>query len=107
MRVWKGKYFADKGDSQGKVKCSVTQEKIIFDEAHIDHREPFTFSAIVHFFIKSNNIVLDSIEYITKAKYGNEFKDNELAEKFRVWHHDNAKLRIVKGKINILIRCLF
>lgn len=101
LRAIKIKHFEEHSDSEGRVKCPITNEKIKFDEAHVDHREPLTFSVIAHFFIKANNIALSEIEYITQGKYGNEFGDNDLTEKFRVWHHENAKLRVVKSKTNL------
>lgn len=101
LRAIKGKHFEEHSDSEGRVICPATKERIKFDEAHVDHREPFTFSAIAHFFIKANNIALCEIEYLTEGKYGNEFKDNELTEKFRAWHRENAKLRVVKGRTNL------
>lgn len=101
LRSMKGKYFEENGDSKGRVVCPVTKEKIKFEEAHVDHREPLTFSSIVHFFIKASKTNLDKVEYLTEGKYGNEFKDNVLAEKFRTWHCENAKLRVVKGKTNL------
>jgi hypothetical protein len=101
LRAMKVKYFEENGDRESKVVCPITKEKISFNEAHIDHREPFTFSSIVHFFIKANTINPIEVEYLTEGKYGNEFKDNALAEKFRIWHSENAKLRIVTGKRNL------
>mgnify|MGYP001794339373 CR=1 FL=1 len=101
LRAKKLKYFEEEGDKESKVVCPITKEKITFEESHIDHREPFTFSAIVHFFIKANGIDLNSVEYVTEYKYGNEFKNHEIAEKFRGWHRENATLRIVKGKANL------
>ncbi len=97
----KKKYFKENSDSEHKVICSLTKEKIEFNESHIDHREPFTFSSIVHFFIQANNINLNQIEYITQNNYGNEFKDNQLSQDFKSWHKKNAKIRIVKGEANL------
>lgn len=97
----KKQYFSDNGDSKNRVICPLTKEKIKFNESHIDHREPFTFASIVHYFIKANSIDLNQIEYITQNNYGNEFRDNQLSQKFKSWHNDNAKIRIVKGKANL------
>ncbi len=101
LRSMKGKYFEEHGDKECRVICPITKEKITFEEAHVDHREPFTFSVIVYSFIKANNINLDRVDYLTEGKYGNEFKDNVLTEKFRTWHREIAKLRIVKAKTNL------
>ena len=101
LRAFKVQYFKEHSDTKNRVICPVTKEKVNFDEAHVDHRMPFTFSSIVHFFIKANSIILCEVEYLNEGKYGNEFKKDELAEKFRDWHRENAKLRVVKGKINL------
>ncbi|WP_152591556.1 hypothetical protein [Nostoc sphaeroides] len=76
LRAKKAKFFEQEGDKESKVVCPVTKEKITFEEAHIDHREPLTFSAIVHFFIQANTIDINTVDYITEGKYGNEFKNN-------------------------------
>lgn len=97
----KKQYFQENSDNDNRVTCSLTKEKIKFDESHIDHREPFTFASIVHFFVQAKNIDLNQVEYITKNNYGNEFKDNKLSQDFKSWHNQNAKIRIVKGKANL------
>lgn len=101
IRPFKKEYFEEHGNSEGKIKCPITKEEITFDEAHVDHKEPSTFSSIVHSFIKENNFDLGSVEYMTEGKYGNEFKNNELTEKFRNWHRKTAKIRIIKDKANL------
>ncbi len=101
LRAMKIKYFEEHSDKEGRAICPVTKEKITFDEAHVDHREPFTFSSIVHFFVKANSIDVNVIDYATEGKYGNEFENAELAKKFEDWHRDNATLRVVKGKANL------
>ncbi len=97
----KKQYFQEKSDSEYKVICPLTKEKIEFNESHIDHREPFTFASIVHFFIQARNIDLNQIKYITQNNYGNEFEDNQLSQDFQSWHKKNAKIRIVNGKANL------
>jgi len=72
-----------------------------FDEAHADHREPFTFSSIAHYFHKAHQIDLSVVPYITEGKYGNEFSDPSMRDAFRVWHKENAKLRLVHYKSNL------
>jgi len=100
LRNFKLEYFKENGNND-KVVCSATKEKINFDESHVDHREPLTFSAIVHFFVKANNIDLSSVEYLNEGTYGNQFKEDKIAEKFRIWHRDTAKLRVVKARMNL------
>jgi len=101
VRSYKRKYFEKNSDENGMVKCQSTCQLISFDEAHVDHREPFTFSALAYFFHKSLGMDLCSVQYATKGKYGNEFSDVTLIELFQKWHEENAKLRIVHGKENL------
>lgn len=98
---YKIKYFEAKGNENNKVKCTISGELISKDEAHVDHREPFTFSAIVHFFIQSKNIDLDKIKYCSENQYGNTFEDTNLIDEFRIWHKQNAILRIVSKSKNM------
>ena len=98
---YKIKYFEEKGNKDNKVKCTISGELISKDEAHVDHREPFTFSAIVHFFIQSKNIDLDKIKYCNENQYGNIFEDTALINEFNEWHKQNAILRIVSKSKNM------
>lgn len=101
LKKFKRDFFEKNSDSEGKVKCQLTGKKISFEQAHIDHREPFTFSAIVYFFIQAQDINLDSVKYITTNTYGNEFEDQEIIKEFIQWHKNSAKLRIVNSKSNL------
>ena len=101
VRAYKRKFFDQNADLNGQVKCQSSGQLISYEEAHADHREPFTFSAIAHFFYKSKGLDLEVIQYDTKGKYGNEFSDLEIIDSFREWHKENAKLRIVHGKTNL------
>ncbi|HDZ9245492.1 DUF3223 domain-containing protein [Vibrio cholerae] len=101
IRAYKRHFFEENSNDSGMVKCQNSGKWISYDEAHVDHREPFTFSSIVHFFSKSNKLDLSTIEYITESEYGNVFADGSLINKFKEWHKDNAKLRIIYGKTNL------
>lgn len=102
VKIYKRKFFDENADSNGLVRCQNNSSLLIsFEEAHADHREPFTFSSIAHFYHKAKGLDLGAIEYETKGKYGNEFSDSSLADSFRQWHKENAKLRIVHGKTNL------
>jgi len=101
IRDYKVNYFRQNRDGAGKVKCQNSGQKISFEQAHVDHREPFTLAAIAHFFIQAKSLDLDSIEYQTEGKYGDEFADDSLSSEFRAWHKNNAKLRIVNGPSNL------
>ena len=95
LRDVKQKYFSQ-NSNKGQVKCQETGELCFWEELVIDHRQPNTFSVIVDRFIEVNRIDIAKIEYIEKIDAVYEFKDSEIANKFREYHKSKANLRIVK-----------
>lgn len=98
--AYKRKYFEENASS-GFIKCQFSGKPISIEEAHADHREPFTFSSIAHFFIDAKDIAINAVEYISEGQYGNIFKDEALANSFVDYHKKHAKLRIIDGKTNL------
>lgn len=78
------------------MKCPETKEWISFDEAHVDHPAPMTFSVIVTFFIEANNVDLGSVNYLREGLYGNEFSDDTIKEQFRELHKKVGRFRVVR-----------
>lgn len=101
LEDFKIRYFEEHQNDKGKVRCPETGEWIEFGEAHVDHRSPMSFSVIVKFFVSSENIDLEKVTYRRDGLYGNEFADDEIAEKFRVWHRRNALLRVIEAGRNL------
>lgn len=101
VRDFKQKYFDEHGNREGKVKCQEGGERISFTEAHVDHRVPFTFSSIVHYFVQAKGLDVRSVQYLAEGKYGNELADESLQALFRDWHKQNAKLRIIARTRNL------
>lgn len=98
----KEKYFKENANSENKVRCQESEELISFNEAHVHHRQPNTFSVIVDRFIENNRIDIAAVGYEKEGTYGHKFKDKDLETRFREYHKKIAKLRIVKGKRNIV-----
>lgn len=95
LRNVKQKYFSQ-NSQKGQVKCQETGKLCFWEELVIDHRQPNTFSVIVDRFIELNRLDITKIEYIENIDAESEFKDWELARKFREYHKSKANLRIVK-----------
>jgi hypothetical protein len=81
------------------VQCAKTGEIVEWEECHVDHKSPLTFSVIVKGFVVANGIDVDSIEYET-VDWCSTFSDRELAEKFCHYHKSMAVLRILSIKSN-------
>ena len=81
------------------VRCALTNEIIEWEECHIDHKAPLTFSVIVKSFFVAHSIDLSRIEY----KFDNfvdEFANEDLASQFCAFHEKMAVLRILSKKAN-------
>ena len=86
---------------KGKVKCQETNEETAYIDLHVDHRQPNTFSVIADRFIELKTIEIDKIKYDRAEDYGHIFSDRKLAEEFRNYHKEKAKLRLVKKSLNL------
>ena len=82
-------------------KCQETGVLLTKDQAHVDHRQPHTFSVIVDRFIEVNRINIESVDYVTEGQYGRIFADAVLSTNFRAYHKDKANLRIVSKDRNL------
>lgn len=88
--------------SSGKpVKCQESGQLLSLDQAHIDHRQPNTFSMIVERFIEIEGIDVNDVEYISQGVYGRALKDSTISMKFRNYHKEKAKLRVVAKDRNL------
>lgn len=97
------KFFTQHKDSEGKVTCAVTGERIGRDEAHMDHRPPMTFEVIVTTFLEGRGMSLDQVP-ITSGRdeqVAPDVTDDSLADDFRSYHSRVAKLDIVKNSVNL------
>lgn len=98
---YKKKFFEKYANEDWMIKCQATGKFLTFSQAHIDHREPLTFSVIVHFFIESLEINTDLIKYETSQEYGMRFSDKRLILKFKSYHKEHARLRVVDSRVNL------
>ncbi len=96
--------FADYGDGQGRVECELTGKFVTFSEAHLDHAWPY-FSHLVSGFRAARGWSRDIPDGVVSAPADGQtkasFLDDEVAEAFRAFHHDQAILRILSGDANL------
>jgi hypothetical protein len=95
----KQKYFDD-SSVKGKAKCQETGILSKWEELVVDHRQPFTLSMIVDRFIELKNIDINNVEYLVDDNNIFCFLDSNLAEEFKRYHSQKAKLRIVRAGCN-------
>jgi len=93
-----------KRDEQGMFICNITHKRLFDREAHVDHEIP-TFGKIVVDFRHSKGwshkipegIVTDA----TDAQPITNFSNLAVANEFREYHKQKAKLRIISAKTNL------
>jgi len=84
------------------VKCAVTKKTLEWENSHIDHKAPMTFSVIVKTFINSNAINIADIELeYEHSLWG--FSDKDFERKFIDYHNKLALLRIISSEENLKI----
>lgn len=93
--------FFKKNSEKGKVKCQETGKLSRWEELNVDHRQPNTFSVIVDRFIELYEIDLSSVEYIETIDNVYSFKNDDLANKFKLYHKEKANLRLVRKDKNL------
>lgn len=101
LDAFKRAYFDKNQNDDGKVKCPETKRWISWDEAHVDHKSPNSFSVIVQFFVSSQGIDPTQVSYERTGLYGHELADASLAAAFQTWHRKNAVLRVIDGGRNL------
>ncbi|WP_201978032.1 DUF3223 domain-containing protein [Hymenobacter rubidus] len=99
LRAVKQKYF-DAYAEKGLVKCQETSQLSKWEELHVDHRQPHTFSIIVDRFKEVYKIELNAVEYEVNERNMLLFKSEVLTHDFRDYHKGKANLRIVRKECN-------
>jgi len=100
LKEVKQRYFKN-NSKKGLVKCQDTGELIDYENAHVDHRQPNTFSVIVDRFIELNKIDLEKVEYDRINNYGHKLIEKQIEKLFREYHAEKANLRVVNRKRNL------
>ena len=95
LRTYKMEVFRNR-----PVKCLISNKELEWEECHIDHKSPMTFSVIVRTFLKSNDIDVDNIEYSHEGTVYH-FQDDNLSDKFRKYHNSVAILRTISKVENM------
>lgn len=79
--------------------CPATDRIVEWEECHVDHRTPLTFSVIVRSFIVARGIETSSVAYEDSGAR-ERFANHELAVAFELFHREMAVLRIVAADQN-------
>lgn len=82
------------------VFCTLSSRILEWEDAHIDHKAPLTFSVIVKAFIVSHDIDIDMIEFEEKDGIVT-FRDLGISVSFDKFHKNMALLRVVSKNENI------
>lgn len=96
-------FFAAHLDTDGRVSCAVTGERLARDDGHMDHRPPMTFEVIVTTFLAARGLSLADVPLSEGEdnQVSPEVTDDALNEAFRSYHTAVARLDFVKDTVNL------
>lgn len=82
--------------------CPVLGVPITPETAHVDHAPPL-FHELVQEWLDAERLELEDIEIAYKTSYqgASEFADPLLAERWREFHREHARLRVVSARANL------
>jgi hypothetical protein len=98
----KNRYFRIHGDSQGRVPCAIGGCPITLDDADADHF-PTPFVRIADGFIAEKGInppATDWLDWPQDAATPPRLKDRKLADEWRRFHWEIARIRIVDRRLH-------
>lgn len=100
------KFFQDNQDSEGRVKCELTEQLITTDEADIDHKGALPFNVMVETWITATKLELspDLLTPPTDNQYVSEFADEALKREWVTYHNTfcdkHKSLRVIHKTAN-------
>lgn len=83
--------------------CTVTAAQVTRDDCHVDHAPPNTFERIVADFMTAEGIEASDVQLLphTDAQSFDRLADPFLEAKWKSFHRDRARLRIVSRRANL------
>lgn len=82
------------------IACPVTLAGVSKSTAHVDHFNP-TFEELLAAFLDGAPLTSVAVQPTADGETDTRLSDNVLAERWRSYHQENAKLRIVSRKANL------
>ena len=105
IHLAKQRHFAKCGDSDGKVECDKSGDRVSLDESHLDHKAPLTFQVIVHTFIAAYDITptRDMLTLPQDDQVEVRFANSYIRDKFVKYHNRiaNSNLQIIRKDLNV------
>jgi hypothetical protein len=97
IRGAKQKYFDERADEHGQVKCPSSGKLITIEEADADRAPPRTFDTLALAFLEARGIKADAtfVTPSTDNQYEPRMVDRELAAAWLAYHHKLSAIRVV------------
>lgn len=88
---------------EGVSQCELTGEMLSYTDAHVDHKPPKTFEALLEGFLKETGIDFNTvaIEPTYDNKVGCWLADPIFAKRWQEYHRANAELRLTSRTANL------
>ncbi|GIL15364.1 MAG: hypothetical protein BroJett039_05370 [Chloroflexota bacterium] len=95
--AFKKNQFKQYVNSQGLIRCSISNELVDYENCDVDHQAPKTFDWLVETFVREYSISVEAVEIggFEDGEVTRIFIDQDLASRWKEFHAKNAMLRIV------------
>lgn len=100
---FKRKAFDAHANAFNEICCAISGDLVAWNEAHVDHAPPWTFQAIVEAFVcdQGADVANAPLAGHEDNEFQHRFVDAGLAERFRNFHNERARLRVVTRSANL------
>lgn len=100
---FKRDYYLRQADAFNRVQCVVSRKFIDWNQAHVDHDQPWPFREIVKAYRIERNIDIDAVDLIGdedgESQY--RFRDAAIVADFQEFHRQRARLRVIGREANL------
>jgi hypothetical protein len=96
-------FIACHQSEDGTIICAETGNRILPDQAHMDHRAPMTFEVLVTTFLQGRGLSFDDVALTSGAdeQVSPEVLDSVLSADFRHYHAKLAAIDMVEARVNL------
>ncbi len=81
------------------MTCPISGEIIFTKAAHVDHEKP-TFEQLVETWLNEEGLAFEQVKF-DESSPGAGLADKELEQRWKAFHYQHAKLRLVSEKANL------
>ena len=88
-------------DRYTTIPCPVTGEPITYADAHVDHKPPDTFAALLQAYLSERGWTHEDIPLVDPPNGIGKVLPDDIAFDWAFWHSQHARLRVISAYANV------